>query len=233
MIRVFIFVIVFLTLLILYVRYIERHGIFFPSKDITSTPDQIGLNYEDVYVRTSDGWKLNAWFVPSAIGTSTVLYLHGNAGNMGDRLAKLKLFHELGLNTFIIDYRGYGRSEGSPNEFGLYLDAQAALQYLVHGRGIDPKSVIVYGASLGGAPAVDLASKYSVGALVVDSSFSSAEDMAKVIYPFVPSFLISIKLDNIGKINQIAGAKLFIHSRDDEVVPYFLGREIIRCRPAA
>jgi fermentation-respiration switch protein FrsA (DUF1100 family) len=141
-------------------------------------------------------------------------------------LGRIQFFNELGVNVLIIDYRGYGKSQGHPTEAGLYKDALAAYDYLFGRRDIDPQRIMAYGASLGGAVAVDLASKRNLSCLIVDSSFTSAADMAKRIYPFVPSFLIRVRMDNIGKIKTIKIPKLFIHSKDDEIVPMELGRRL-------
>ena len=133
----------------LWLRWNEPRMLYYPDRQIEQTPDHAGLKYEDVTLTTSDGVRINGWFVP---GTDeprlTVLLFHGNAGNISHRLEKLRILHDLGVNTFIIDYRGYGRSEGTPNEQGTYRDAQAAYEYLVHsGAGVSPAAPDVGGAT--------------------------------------------------------------------------------------
>ncbi len=220
------FVILSLVLFFYYIRRLERKTLFVPSKHISFIPSEIGLRYEDVYFRTRDKLQLNGWFIPAKDARATLLFIHGNAGNIGDRMDKLKYFNEMGINVFIFDYRGYGKSSGRPTETGLYTDAEAAYEYLTVTKGIVPDKIVVYGASLGGAVAIDLVSKQKVAGLIVDSSFSCAADMAKIIYPFIPTFLISVKMDSVSKIRHIAVPKLFIHSKDDDVVPYALGRKL-------
>ena len=215
----------------LYVRYLEKNTIFFPDKEITLTPADNFYEYEDVYIE-SDGNKIHGWWIPAEGATKTIIYLHGNAGNISGRLEKLSIFRELGINSYIIDYRGYGKSEGMPSEQGLYDDANAAYDYLVQQRGINPEDIIIYGASLGGAVAVDLASQVDCYAVILNSTFSNAVDMAKVIYPFIPSFLVNIKLDSSSKIGKIKAPKLFIHSDEDRVVPFSLGVKLYEQAPA-
>lgn len=206
-----------------YVRYLERVTTFVPSKIMTATPDDIGLQYEDIYFSTKDGIKLNAWFIPNQNEVSTVLFLHGNAGNLSDRLEKIKILYDVGLSVFIFDYRGYGNSTGRPTEKGIYEDAVSAFDYL--NKKVQSK-IIVYGASLGGAPAVELAIQRRIDALVIDSSFSSAADMANHIYPWMPTMLLKNKLDLIGKIGLVQAPKIFFHSTDDEVVPIALSHKL-------
>ena len=216
-----------LILFILYVRYLESHSIFFPSKSMIGTPQDVGLDFKDIFITTEDKVKIHGWFIPSSFPSDkTLIFLHGNAGNISGRLEKIKLFHEMGLNVFIIDYRGYGKSEGKPTEEGVYKDALAAYDYVAKREDMKDKAIIIYGASLGGAIAVDLASKRKAEYLIVDSSFTNAVDMAKRIFPFVPSILIKTKLDSLKKIKNIQSAKLFIHSKEDEIVPFVLGEKL-------
>lgn len=209
-----------------YVRYLEHKSIFLPVRELAFTPADINLTFEDCWMTTEDNLKLHGWFVPNAKAKSTLMFFHGNAGNIGDRLEKVRLFQALGLNVFIFDYRGYGKSQGSPGEAGLYKDSAAAYKYLVQERHIRPSDIILYGASLGAVFAVDLAVKKEVGAFIIDSAFTCATDMAKVIYPFIPSFCVRIKLDSVSKVNNIRVPKLFIHSTEDEIVPFALGRKL-------
>lgn len=224
--RVIIYFVGGIVLFVLYVRYLEYRSVFYPSRRILATPADIGLSFEDVYVKTQDGVTIHGWFIPVAGAKATLIFLHGNAGNIGDRMGKIQFFHDLGLNVLIIDYRGYGKSEGNPTEAGIYMDALAAYDYLTSRRDVNAQRLIAYGASLGGAVAIDLAAKRNLSCLIVDSAFTSAADMAKRIYPFVPSFLIGIKMDNIGKVQALKIPKLFIHSKDDEIVPLELGRRL-------
>ena len=216
-----------------YIRYVENSTLFLPNKAIVATPDTIGLAFEDIYFMTQDNVRLNGWFIPgpsqppsSTEHTITLIFLHGNAGNIADRLGKIALFHTLGLHVFIVDYRGYGKSDGRPTEAGMYEDARAAYDYLQTRKDINLKRIVAYGASLGGAAAVDLATHRPVAGLIIDSSFSSAADMAKTIIPFIPGFLVKTKMDSITKIQKVSAPKLCIHSPKDQTVPFALGKKL-------
>jgi len=228
--------IVFLLILvglILLIKYLERSSIFYPGKLITLTPKQVGIPYEDVYLTTIDGIKINAWFVKGEPSSSTVIFAHGNAGTMSQRVARVRFWHELGLNILMFDYRGYGQSQGEPTEKGVYLDAQAAYDYLLTRAEIDPARILAHGASLGGAVVIDLAIHRKLAALIVESSFSSAKDMAKRYYPFIPSFVLGVRFDSISKIKKVHVPKLFLHSPQDEVVPLSMGQKLYQAAPFA
>ena len=214
------------------VRYLENTSVFYPSRRLAATPRELGLPFEDVYIRTQDNVKVHGWLIKAPSAKSTLLFFHGNAGNIGDRLEKIDVFQRRGLKVLIIDYRGYGNSEGRPTEKGIYNDAAAAYDFLL-GRGdLDGRKIIGYGASLGGAVAVDLAAKRAVSCLILDSTFSSAADMARRIYPFVPPFLIGTKMDSIGKIKGIAVPKLFLHGTEDRTIPFDSGKKLYDAAPA-
>jgi fermentation-respiration switch protein FrsA (DUF1100 family) len=223
---IFIFLGLMFTGLYIFVRHLERVSLFYPSREMIASPSVLGLPWEDVYFKTKDQVTLNGWFFKTPQAKSTLIFAHGNAGNMSDRLFKIKFFHDLGLNVFIFDYRGYGKSEGKPSESGLYLDAQAAYDYLLNRRDVDMDKIILYGASLGGAVVVDLATQRKAALLVVEASFTNVPDMANIHYHFVPSFLIYMKFDSIEKVKDLSVPKLFIHSPDDEVVPYWIGQKL-------
>ena len=157
---------------------------------------------------------------------ATLLYLHGNGGNISHRYEFINELVQLPVNVLIIDYRGYGKSEGRPSEAGLYMDARAAWDYLTKERAVPASRIVIFGKSLGGAVAVELATKVEACGLVVQSSFTSVADMAGEVLPFVPRFLIRTKMDSLSKIASVSSPKLFIHSQADEIVPYRLGRRL-------
>lgn len=204
----------------------ENKGIFYPIKQIELYPDSIGLPFKDIIFETKDGNKINGWFIPNEKAKYTVYFLHGNAGNIGHRLEKIKMLLDIGLNVFIIDYRGYGKSEGMPKEKGLYLDAVAGYNYLVKNLGINPDHIILFGESLGTAISVYLASNVKVKALILEGSFSCGRDFGKRLYPFIPSFLFSNTYDSIGRIKRIECPVLFIHSRFDDIIPIDMARKL-------
>lgn len=222
----------FLTFLILYLKYYEKRGIYFPLKNIILTPKEMGLDFEDVYFSSSDGIRLNGWYIPAKDSRATVLFCHGNAGNISHRIEVIYLFCKLGLSVFIFDYRGYGRSQGSPSEEGLYRDAEAAYKYLIEKRNLRQESIVVYGKSIGANVAVELCSKVRPAALISESAFTSALDMGKKLFPFLPiKWFISIKYDALSKIKDITVPKLIIHSKDDRIIPFKQGRKLFEEAP--
>jgi len=201
-------------------------------KEITITPESIGLSYEEIYFNTADNKRLHAWLISNDKAKFTIIFCHGNAGNISHRLEKIELFYNLGLNVFIFDYRGYGKSEGMPSEAGLYKDIDAAYKYLTEGRGVAKDSIILYGESLGGAVSINLAVKSEIGALITEEAFTSIKDMAKIYYPFIPHFIMQSKLDSVSKIKNVKCPKLVIHSINDEIVPYHLGEKLFNAAPS-
>jgi hypothetical protein len=215
---------------LLFLRYIETRTLFYPIKEISSFPDRAQLKFQDVFFETTDGVKLNGWFIPFKDSEYTILFCHGNAGNITHRIEKLKFFNDLGCSVFIFDYRGYGKSQGRPSERGLYKDAEAAYRYLLS-RGINSNQLIGYGESIGGAVIVDLASKEEMKAIILDSTLTSVKDMIKYAYPFVPYWLFSSRFDSEAKIKSIKIHKLIIHSLNDEIVPFQLGKKLYEVSP--
>jgi hypothetical protein len=211
--------------------------IYFPTREHDGgTPHSIGAVYEDVWLRTSDGVRLHAWFVPESKDAVrpearqqrrlAVLLLHGNAGNVSHRLDKLAVLHGLGAAVLMLDYRGYGASDGAPDEPGLYRDADAAYDWLV-ARGFAPEEIIAYGESLGGTVATELAARRRVGGLVLDSTPSSIVGVARHHYPFVPvGVLLSARFDALARVGRVSAPILILHSPDDEIVPFAMAEEM-------
>lgn len=199
-----------------------------PSRTIETTPADIGLPFDPVQLTTRDGIQLHAWFVPVQAPRGTLLFSHGNAGNISHRLDSVSLFHSLGLNVLIYDYRGYGESEGTPTEAGTYLDVQAAWDHLLEARMIAPQEIIIFGRSLGVAIAAKLASQVPSAGVILESGFTSVADMAASLYPWLPGVrpLVRNRYDNLEKIEQISSPLLVVHSREDEVIPYSHGEQL-------
>lgn len=219
-----------LVILGLYVAFVaivfifQSHLVFFPQRRIHSTPHEIGLAYDAIDFVARDGVRLSGWFITAKKPGAVVLFCHGNAGNISDRLQLIKLLHKLDLSTFIFDYRGYGQSEGSPSEQGTYLDAEAAWDYLTLERGVPQESIIVFGMSLGGAVAAQLAQDHKPAALIIESAFTSLPDMAAEHYPFLPARLLTrFRYPTLDYLRQVACPVLIVHSNEDEIVPYSQG----------
>lgn len=202
--------------------------LFQPSRRILATPDAAGMSYDTVEVDTEDGETLHSWWIPASESVrGTLLFFHGNAGNISGRLESVQQFHRLGLNVLIVDYRGYGNSTGSPSEEGLYRDAEACWQYLTDDREIAPEDIVVFGRSMGGGPATWLAVRHRPAAVILESVFTNVPDIGAHHYSFLPvRALATNQFDNESRVADIEAPMLFIHSRDDRVVPFELGRRV-------
>ncbi len=197
-----------------------------PGRELLAAPDTVGLSYENVTLEASDGVSVHGWFVPGE-SQQVLLYFHGNAGNISHRLYSIKEFHDLGLSVFIIDYRGYGQSDGKPTEQGLYRDGEAAWRYLTGDRGIVAQNIILFGRSLGGSVASWLAAREQPAALIVESSFTSVPDIGQEAYPWLPVRLLSrFRHSTLDQVTKVACPVLVVHSRDDEIIPFHHGKEI-------
>ena len=196
-----------------------------PSRSVVVTPHEVALDFQNVNINTEDGIQLDAWFIPHSDARGTLLFFHGNAGNISHRLDSIKIFHRLRLNVFIFDYRGYGRSTGSPTEQGVYKDAQAAWNYLTQERGIPAQQIVLFGRSLGGAIATRLAARTQAGALIIESTFTSVPELAAKLYPFLPVRLLArLDFNTRAELHSVNIPVLVIHSRDDEIIPFSHGQ---------
>lgn len=211
----------------------EEKFIFYPVARIDESPRDVGLPFDDVFFTTSDGVRLNGWFVPHLGAQTTLLWFHGNGGNIGHRLENIKLLHNKAkINIFIFDYRGYGRSEGRATEEGTYVDGESALKYLRTRKGVDPKRIIFFGRSLGAAVAAELAIRQECLALILETPFASIREMARVAFPLLPiGPLLRTRYDTVGKIKSIKNPLLVLHGDKDEVVPFEQGKKVFEAAP--
>jgi len=217
------------ALLCLAVFVFQPRLVYFPVKALAATPAAIGLAYEDVLLETGNGAALHGWYLPGRDDARTLLFLHGNAGNISHRLDSLRVFNELGLNVLIIDYSGFGQSGGTPGERQTYEDARLAWQYLTDTRGVAPERIVIFGRSLGSGVATWLATRETPGGLILESSFTSVPALARKYYPMFPMrWLARIRYDNASRLPTVRCPVLIAHSRDDELVPIAHGRELFR-----
>ncbi|PMR72213.1 alpha/beta hydrolase [Halomonas heilongjiangensis] len=199
------------------------------GREHVGTPADLGLAWEPVTLSTEDGLSLDAWWIPADAPRASLLFFHGNAGNISHRLASIAQFHRLGLSVLILDYRGYGRSEGSPSEAGTARDARAGWRWLVEEAEAPPGEVVLFGRSLGAAVAAELASSLtgeaSPAAVILESPFRSVPKLAQRLYPFLPArWLVRFDYDTEAYVRRIAAPLLVIHSREDEIIPFAEGR---------
>jgi fermentation-respiration switch protein FrsA (DUF1100 family) len=207
---------------------VDRHFIYFPSREITITPGDVGLDFEDVTFKAFDGVTLHGWYVPGA-GDVTWIWFHGNGGNISSRVSNiLELNRVFGINIFIFDYRGYGRSEGSPSEEGTYLDAEAAIVYVDARDDVDLHTKMYFGRSLGCAVAADMAVRHPPRGLICESGFTSIKAMARSAYPFLPGIelLVSTKYDTLSKIELVKVPVMFLYGSQDDIVPFEMSKEL-------
>lgn len=205
----------------LLLRKFEQHQMYAPLRELEATPADAGWGYEDVHLTADDRIRIHGWWVPVERNRGTVLFCHGNAGNISHRLESIAVFRRLGMNVLIFDYRGYGLSEGSPDEEGTYRDAEAAYRYLREERAIPAEEIIIFGRSLGGAVAIELARRAQAAGLICEATFTSAVEMGKLIFPSLPvGLLVRNKYDSISKVGGLELPVLFIHSPEDDLVPY-------------
>ena len=200
---------------------------FFPDREVCQTPADKGIDFEDIYFSSEDGVKLNGWYVKGRTDVTWV-WFHGNAGNIGSRVEDLSLYHHhFGANIFLFDYRGYGRSAGKPTEKGIYRDATGTIRYLLSRQDLATNQVLYFGQSLGGAVAVELASRHPPAGLILESTFSSASDMARVLMPGLPvHLLVRSKFNSVARIRRVSCPVLAVHGAQDDVVPPSQGRKL-------
>jgi fermentation-respiration switch protein FrsA (DUF1100 family) len=214
---------------------LERYVIYVPEQTLEMTPRSEGLAYQDIRFPASDGLKLHGWLIPAPNARVTLVWFHGNAGNISHRVDNIKQLHRyldqpLIPNIFIFDYRGYGQSEGGfsdLSEEATYRDAEGALAYLRTRQDLTPTKVVYFGRSLGAAIAVEAARRQPPAGLILETPFTSIRDMARVALPFLPVWgLVRTKYDALAKIREVRVPLLILHGDQDDVVPYEQGRRL-------
>ncbi len=214
--------------ILLLVFLFQARLVYFPGVEraLVATPRAVGLDFEEVRFAV-DSETLHGWWVPARAARGAVLILHGNAGNISHRLDYLTMFNRLGYAALIIDYRGYGKSSGTPSEDGTYRDADAAWRHLTETRKFAPRGIVLFGESLGGGVATWLALQHPPRALVLASTFTSVPDLGAQVYPWLPvRWLARIKYDNLDRIAQVTAPVLVAHSKGDDIVPFSHGRAL-------
>jgi fermentation-respiration switch protein FrsA (DUF1100 family) len=228
--------VLFATLLVvgffMWTRLIDR-VIFQPTPGVDVTPARLGIAAEEVFIETEDGVRIHAFFLPSDGATRALLFLHGNAGNASHRLPNAAELAQLGIHVLLLDYRGYGLSEGTPGEDGVYADGRAGLAYLSRERGIPESRIIIFGRSLGGAVAVDVARDRPLAGVILESTFTSAGGVARHSLGAPFAKLVGRRFNSEEKIALVRSPLLFLHGDRDEVVDFSLGRRLFEIAPGA
>jgi uncharacterized protein len=219
------------VLLLVLIRIFEHKLVFFPDYpgrlEGDWHPSELPL-LEDVYFAAPDGTKLHAWWIPNSQAKFTFLAFHGNASNVANRALTYEFLGTIPVNVFAVEYRGYGHSDGTPSESGIYQDAEGAYRYLITTKGIDPKTIISYGQSLGTTVASYLAMQHQVAGVVLEAPFPSASVVAKHFYPFLPgvSFLVYGQFATQERLRKISVPLFVVHCTQDPVIPYELGQQV-------
>lgn len=206
----------------------QKSQIYLPDRNVSATPLDAGMKFDDIHLSVPGGAIIAGWYIPaSQATTATILFCHGNGGDIGDRVGTIRVFHQMGFNVIIFDYQGYGNSTGQTTEQGTYDDAMSAWNYLINEKKLKPENISIFGRSLGGAIAVQLAEQVNPKCLVVESSFSSAPDMAARMFPFLPSrTLCKYKYKSSERIKSIHCPVIIAHGKDDNTIPYDFGRKV-------
>lgn len=218
-----------------YMQSTQLEKVFEPSPVLQTTPDRMGMAFEELRIPVAGGGELYAWWIPSGKADApTVMYLHGNFGNIGHNLDHTKRLHDMGYNVLVPDYRGYGKSSnGQPTEARVYEDAEAAWQYLLRERGVPPQRAFIYGHSLGGAIAIDLAVRHPEAAgLIAESTFTSMQAMGELKYDYLPvGLLLNQRFEALQKISGLKLPVLLIHGTWDERVPVAMAKQLYDAAP--
>jgi hypothetical protein len=214
------------------IRSLLNALLYFPSRGLLATPEQVGLAYRDLRFETDDGERLHGWWIDARTEPlGHLLLCHGNAGNIGDRVLHAELLTAAGFDVLLFDYRGYGRSSGRPSEEGTYRDARAALSCLLEQPRVDRARVFYLGESLGGAVAVELARKRPPTGLVLLSAFTGVRQLGRLHYPFVPSALVPDAYPALRRIRELRTPLLVLHGDRDEIVPLSQGTALLEAAP--
>ena len=220
------------VIFICFYSQIENFFVFHPQKSHGMLPDQLGLAYESIFFEASDGTKLHGWFFPLPGKFPVILFCHGNAGNISHRLHNIRELLKNGFQVFIFDYRGYGKSKGSPSRKRVFLDGLAAYDCLRNRLGIPADRIVLFGRSLGAAVATEIAVKRKANSLILESAFTSTKAMARtmplfaLLSPFLPAHY-----NNLEKIEHITIPKLIIHGNRDEIIPFTMGEQLFEAGP--
>ncbi len=222
---------ILLSLAARHMLILDRMMIYFPQRELAADPRSVGLSYRDARFTASDGTRIHGWHIPGESNV-TLLWLHGNSGNISHRLDNILILNRrLGVGILIIDYRGYGLSEGKPSEKGIYMDAQAALEYMTSELGLDPeRDIVLFGRSLGAGVAVEMATRHSLRGVILESGFTSVRDMANSSGSPLPISialtLLEARYDSLSKIGRVNSPVMILHGDRDDTVPFWMAEKL-------
>lgn len=214
------------TLILIFIYFYQRNLLYHPNEN-NYLDDNIEFNYEEVRIETENNIELKSWFINKDLKKNkTLVFFHGNAGNLLNRVHKLNKLNKLDINILIVSWRGFSGNYGKPTEKNLYFDANQSIKWL-NDRGIKNDRIILYGESLGTGVAVELAKNNSFNSVILESPFTSITNAAKIYYPYLPvNLLLKDKYDSLNKIDKITDPVLIMHGMQDNVVPFSMGVEL-------
>ena len=219
-------IIIAYIVVIIFVYFYQRNLLYHPSENNYQN-DTIQFNHQEIFIKVNDEIKLKSWIINKDLKNfKTLVFFHGNAGDLSNRIYKLNELDKLNINILLISWRGFSGNEGYPTEKNLYEDAKAAIKWL-NKKKVSNSQIILYGESLGTGVAVEIASKNNFNSIILESPFTSIENSAKIYYPYLPvSFLLKDRYDSISKIKKINSPILIMHGRKDDIVPFFMGKKL-------
>ena len=212
-----------------YLFFNQKQMVYYPYNKLTATPEDMGIKYENMEIKISETETVHGWYIPSSDNSNkhVVLFCHGNAGNISNRLYTVQLFQTLDIPLLMFDYRGYGISKGEPSEENSYQDAQLCYKWLIKEKKYKEENIIVFGRSLGGGVGVELSLREKVKGLILESTFTSTGDLGNKLFPIFPiKWFLKYKYESISKIKDLGCPVLIIHSSEDDLIPYYMGREL-------
>lgn len=211
-------------------RWLEKSMMYIPSRELTAHPGSYGLAFEEIQTRAADGPQLHGWFIPREPGDPVIILCHGNGGNISNRLQKALMLRRAGAQVVLFDYRGYGRSSGSPTEKGTYRDAEAIYDWTA--KRVPGAGIVLHGESLGCGPALQTALSRPAKGVILDSAFTSTVEMGKLVLPWLPvRWLVSFKYDNLKKVPRLTCPVLVMHSPQDDIIPFTMGVRLYDAAP--
>ena len=218
-------IIAYLVLLV-FIYFYQRNLLYHPS-DNNYQKDKIQFSYDEIFIKVDDKIKLKSWIINKNLKKfKTLLFFHGNAGELSNRIYKLNELNKLDINILLISWRGFSGNEGSPTEENLYKDAKAAIKWL-NRKEVENNKIILYGESLGTGVAVEIGKKNNFNSIILESPFTSMENAAKIYYPYLPvKLLLKDKYNSISKIKKITTPILIMHGKKDDIVPFSMGKEL-------
>ena len=219
-------IIIAYIVVIIFVYFYQRNLLYHPSENNYQN-DTIQFNHQEIFIKVNNEIKLKSWIINKDLKNfKTLVFFHGNAGDLSNRIYKLNELDKLNINILLISWRGFSGNEGYPTEKNLYEDAEAAIKWL-NKKKVSNSQIILYGESLGTGVAVEIASKNNFNSIILESPFTSIENSAKIYYPYLPvSFLLKDRYDSISKIKKINSPILIMHGRKDDIVPFFMGKKL-------